>query len=382
MSLSATPETLAAIWTALNAPPPARLSSGSVWTRVVLDGWITEMSFEDAVLMADRRLDRTGLKLETFVEMLKLRWRPVFARPESRFDDPSGYQSLSAADAAAVLILLERLGFALNPEPLCSRLRPGLAEASHLTWQEVDVLFHHQSAGRTTPLTLEADILEWRGSNRRQLTTPWGYKVEYAVSDDGSPLWLTVRAPRYRKRAEPVLTSCDCGMTYMKGLPSDDKAHRHTHRRRHAILEPTPNRQFAAARQRDPLGAPWVDARSPLWKHERMYRRAFAFKRELGYDFTQWAEKPAYDPEPVGFLFGDAEDRIVGAAAFRPQPDEARPWRLDWIWLAPGFRRQGYLARHWERFRQRFGEFDIEPPVSEAMKAFLAKRGLSHLFRA
>ncbi len=110
-----------------------------------------------------------------------------------------------------------------------------------------------------------------------------------------------------------------------------------------------------------------------------MYRRAFAFKRELGYTFSQWAEKPAHDPEPVGFLFADGEGRVVGAAGFRPQPGRNRAWRLDWIWLAPGFRRQGYLDRHWDAFRQRFGEFDVEPPLSDAMQGFLRKRGAAHL---
>jgi hypothetical protein len=32
------------------------------------------------------------------------------------------------------------------------------------------------------------------------------------------------------------------------------------------------------------------------------------------------------------------------------------------------------LSRRWSAFRARFGKFVIEPPLSEAMQAFLARR--------
>lgn len=380
MSLSTDPETLKAIWLALSAPAPASVSPNTTWTTVVREGWISELALEDALLSADRRLDRFDLRPDAFVKMLKLDFRAVFDRPANRLDQPDGFDSLSATDAAAVLILLERLGFLIDAEALCARLRPQLAKASHLTWQGIDVLFHHKSVGRTSPLTLDVEVNGWRGMNRETLTTREGYKAEYCSGDDGTPLWLTVKAPKYRPRPEPTLVTCaDCGDEYVKGIPSADKQHRRTHRRRLAILRPEPDRKVAEAVAADELDAPWVDYLSPQWKHDHMYRRAFAFKRELDYMFSQWAERPEQDPEPVGFLFIDADNRVVGSAAFRPQSgEECRPWRLAWIWLAPGFRRQGHLERHWDLFRQRFGEFDIEPPLSEAMKGFLRKRDLGH----
>ncbi|MBX9615931.1 MAG: GNAT family N-acetyltransferase [Caulobacteraceae bacterium] len=380
MSLHTEPKTLSAIWNALNAPAPPSVSLAKTWAAVAREGWISELALEDAMLMADRRLDRFDLRPDVFVKMLKLEFRPVFDRPANRFDQPDGYDSLSVTDAAAVLILLERLGFLIDAEVLCSRLRSELSKASHLTWQGVDALFHHKSVGRTPPLTLDVDLGDWRGVKRQTLETPHGYKAEYALNDDEAPLWLTVKAPKYRPRPEPTLVICeDCGHEYVKGIPSADKQHRRTHRRRLAILKPEPDRKMAEAVAADALEAPWVDSRSPQWKHDHMYRRAFAFKREFDYTFSQWPERPEQDPDPVGFLFIDPEDRVAGSAAFRPQPGEGRPWRLDWIWLAPDFRRQGHLARHWDLFRQRFGEFDVEPPVSDAMKAFLRKRGLDHL---
>ncbi len=375
MGFTASVEMVSAIWKALNAPAPkSGADMNGWWSRIADHGWVIEIDLEDAVLSADRRLDRHGVKLRSLTELLELSWTYVFARPASRFDDPSGFQSLSATDAAGLLILLERLGFAVDPEGLCALLRPSLKSASHLTGPALSALFHDKSQHREAPLTLATQVSNFRGMSRKSLRIATGYRAELTTNEEGTPLWLTVHAPKYRKRPEPVLTKCaECGATYMRGLPSDDLEHRRMHRRRRAVIEPQPNRKFAEARERDALGAPWVDFLSPQWKHDLMYSRAYAFKREMQYDFAQWSPTPIHDPEPVGFLFADDDNRIVGACAFRPQPGEARPWRLDWIWLCPSARRAGFLTRHWPMFRQRFGEFDLTPPLSKAMRGFLRK---------
>lgn len=77
----------------------------------------------------------------------------------------------------------------------------------------------------------------------------------------------------------------------------------------------------------DPLGAAWVYETSASWKHELMYRRAFAFKREAGYDFSQCGRTVAENQGAIGYLFSDDEGRVIGAAGFRPETGE-RPWRL------------------------------------------------------
>ena len=376
MALSTTSKTIDAIWRALSRPAGIPSKLLSTWTRLAEKGWINEVAFEDALLMLDPRLDREGLKPASFAEMLEITPQAVFTRPGSRFDEHIGFLSYRAADAAAMLILMERLGFTIDPEPLCARLRQSLLAAPEVNLPEINVLFHDKSAHRTPPLTLESDVLDWRGRNLSRLKTDAGYAVEIAVGDDKTALSLTVKAPLYRKRPEPKLTTCDfCGMSYVKGLPSDDKEHRATHRRCVAVLEPQPNRQFQQDRERDPLQAPWVDANSQKWKRDLVYRRAYAFKREMKFDFTQWSIDPAHDPDAVGYLFADDEGRVVGAAGFRPQQANGQPWLLDWIWLAPAYRRSGLLSAQWEAFRQRFGDFDLTPPLSEAMQAFLSKRG-------
>ncbi len=38
-------------------------------------------------------------------------------------------------------------------------------------------------------------------------------------------------------------------------------------------------------------------------------------------------------------------------------------------------RRKGIVGQRWQGFIERFGDFEIEAPVSEAMQSFLVRRG-------
>lgn len=377
-------KTIEAIWQALQRPAPVTSRrSNTMDKRVAEEGWASDTELEDYLLSQDRRLDPPAvIDLKTLAAALNLPSRWVFPRPARRNDEVYGFQKLSAVDAAALCIWLERLGFSIDVSELCDRLRGRLATSPYVTGEEISILFYQENRHRLKPVTLTAPHREWNGQNTTRYKTPHGYRVEYVADTDGQALWLTVRAPKYRKRPEPKAVECpDCGMTYVQGSRTDEQSHRSFHRKRFSIIEPRPHRRFIQARERD-LNAGWVSAASPKWKRQEMYDRALEFKRELGYDFPQWALDAGHDPDAVGFLFSDDDGRIIGACSFRPQshPGE-RPWRLDWIWLCPSARRKGHLDRQWDRFRQRFGVFDVEPPISKAMQAFLRKRGCADLIR-
>jgi hypothetical protein len=44
-----------------------------------------------------------------------------------------------------------------------------------------------------------------------------------------------------------------------------------------------------------------------------------------------------------------------------------------WIWLHPYYRRKGILSESWPMFVDRFGDFQVELPLSEAMESFMEK---------
>ena len=125
---------------------------------------------------------------------------------------------------------------------------------------------------------------------------------------------------------------------------------------------------------------------------------AYFFKREFGYDFPQFeaADGPA-DPDHVPYeawLFhetawdhirevGEDPRRVLGAACFRRREYARAParWTLDWAWFHAYERRRGHLSTSWVMLRERYGLFPAEPPLSDAMRAFLQKHS-SELFES
>lgn len=206
------------------------------------------------------------------------------------------------------------------------------------------------------------------------------YKVEATLFADGCPWMLTVRAPRYRRQRNPVETRCPaCGFKYLKGDPDSGADHRLEHRLRMRSLAPGPHLRASAAEAAGWTGA--VDASSPRWMQKEMYWRATAFKREFHYDFVQWHPDGEHDDDVRGLPFVDdtaifGAGAIVGACCFRTRARKGHPcWELDWIWLAPPARRKGILTQAWDGLVRCFGQFDLCPPVSGAMQAFLRKVG-------
>ncbi len=97
------------------------------------------------------------------------------------------------------------------------------------------------------------------------------------------------------------------------------------------------------------------------------------FRREFHYDFVQYSIEPdESDDDRACVWFGDNYSReIVGVVCFRMR-DEG--YGLAWAWFHPYERGKGHLTRCWKYLRTRFGPFQVEPPLSPAMVAFLESR--------
>ncbi|WP_449435077.1 hypothetical protein [Pedobacter steynii] len=170
-------------------------------------------------------------------------------------------------------------------------------------------------------------------------------------------------------------------MDWYKGDPDSSASHRKEHKRRMAYLDPKPNLQLIEEKKTN-TDFRMVNSQSPEWKHKEIYSRALAFKREFRYDFIQWqSPKGDDDPNVNGILFTNEQDAIVGACSFRDRTGEdgKKLWALDWVWICPKERRNGHLSKNWETLRQRFGDFIVESPVSDAMIAFLKSKNDSLL---
>ena len=119
--------------------------------------------------------------------------------------------------------------------------------------------------------------------------------------------------------------------------------------------------------------------------HLMVEKLARYFRREFDYDCVQYSavESTTRNKTTEAFLWSvtglSATGYIqvaIGACCFRWRKWKDAPpgWALQWIWLHPYERNQGRLTRAWPYFRERFGDFHVEPPLSPAMRAFVAKQ--------
>ncbi len=168
-------------------------------------------------------------------------------------------------------------------------------------------------------------------------------------------LSLEVAGPRYRDVNSALKTCAYCGTTYLPSSRNDREAHRQVHRETQRLLDPGPNKRFAA-RLKCGAGAERVVASVPMWMHQEVLKRAQRFRSDFAYDFVQWpgtmSTKATADWH--GYLIpAGADGTIAGACAFLYETEtkpSGSPWTLSWIWLAPKYRRGGLLRERWGDF--------------------------------
>ncbi len=343
---------------------------------ILAKGWAYISQLEDLLLETDHRTRR--IDIEAFATYFELPIRSVFQKPRFVTAGAAGFRALSAMDAAALLVHLDDIGFDTDPMLLIEGLLPALASATHVAGSEWTVLAY-QRLRQKTQTTIRADAIdkdgEWASSKLKDSS---GRRLEF-IRVGVQPYQLQVSGSKYRKPRHEFVTCGYCGYEYTKGDPEAALTHRAEHARVRQCIDPTPLKQF-----RDRLltvaEPELVIGSSPIWMHRQMYERAFRFKREMQFDFTQWEGSSRHKnkcPESQAYLFADhttiyGPGAIVGACAF--WRDETR-WRLRWVWVCPKMRRAGVLTRRWAKFLARYGDFELDMPLSEAMVTFIAKHG-------
>lgn len=382
-SIAATQDEIKDIIDALRRPTAvsSKVRGSSKITTILKQGWAHGWLIEDLLHEQDSRLGWTIFNsMKTLASKLDLTPRFAYLKPRHSDDEFAGYPALSATEVACALIWLERLGFHTDASLLCDALHKKLAAQTYVSDEELTALTYMNMRHKMAPVTVSVVPLPAPIEQTEEFETPSGYRVEIYMDDEQQPIMLQVHSPGY---VEPPLrkkVTCPvCDLTYISGLGRDEHEHNVFHNKVIKTLQPVPSRALRAALASDP-NAVWVTNNSPKWLRIAVERCARAFKREMGYDFTQWCAED--DPEAIAFLFHDDRYRIIGACCFRPTSEnQAAKKRLDWIWLCPDARRRGYLSKHWDLFLSIYGEFDIEHPISPAMEAFLRKKGLVNLIR-
>lgn len=345
--------------------------------EIVARGWIYSSELEDLLLETDSRVDR--LPLDQMTDYLELPWRAVFKRPRYFSAGAAAFNALTLADAACLLVRMEEMGFDSHPERLVQHGLYAQKELTHITDSEWTLLSYSKRRLKeefTARSDARNDDGEWTSRNWKDAQ---GRRIEFTLVSD-QPHLLTVTGPKYRKPKPRVSTTCEtCGCTYTKGDPEGVLYHRSEHARVMRFMAPRPLPAFQARLQIHP-DPELVVAESPMWMHREVHQRARQFKHELQFDFCQWegsSKSKNLSPESHGYLFADHTETpghgvAVGACAFWCEQGN---WRLRWVWVCPNMRRSGVLKQRWAQFVSRYGDFEIEAPLSEGMQAFVLKHG-------
>jgi hypothetical protein len=316
--------------------------------------------------------------LEALSEHYRTPLRYIYRKPRFTSSGSSGHAGLNTADATALLIALEDLGFRVNPAPLVAKLAKKLSKKDLLTESELSIWCYEKQRYRAKihlRSNIDTKMADWKHEHFKNSN---GYRYEL-TRVDGRAFRLVVTGPKHRNlRPRQEMTCNYCGFYYTKGDLESSLSHRTEHARLKRILEPRPNRQFAQRllRHKNPE---LVDEKSPFWMHQEVRERAVLFRREFRYDFLQWdgSRSKKAPSNAQGYLFTDhtgelPQGTIIGACAFSCRQMR---WSLDWIWIIPSMRRRGTLLNRWPTFLERYGDFDIEHPLSGAMEAFVRRHG-------
>lgn len=370
------PNIAAGIVDALKKPPKgANQFSILRWQeKAFREGWLPLCDIEDLLADFDDRL--WGIGVREIAEKHRIKAVTLYERPKTHTTTLMGLDVLRVADLIALLVVFERLGFEVNPSEWVARLLPALKRKERITGPELTAIWYSKTRHKMEPLDVfppEPDPrLPLYGRDEFRTTT--GHKVCAYVTPSGDVAGVTVTPPKYRRKPPPTETVClDCEFTWFRGDTESSHAHRSFHKDEMKIRAPQPHADLLAALDAE-ASPEEVLPESPQWKHDLVYAFARRFRREFRYDFVQW-HPTKRDDGAVAFVFADDTGRFgrgtpVGGCAFRLR---GSVWTLDWIWVIPAMRRQGVLSRRWERFRQHFGEFGLEYPLSDAMKAFAAR---------
>ncbi|MDB5128341.1 hypothetical protein [Mucilaginibacter sp.] len=388
MEITTDEQTLQYLWEALQTEPrrPRYHWAEQKFCESLKRGWLFYSDIEDMLIAMDSRVDSGGFRIMPLVEHMGISFEEVYFRPRAISSGAMRFDALRPEYYVYLLIQLERVGLAVDTARYVDIMLPSILPRNRKLFSvaELEIFWYKRTRHKQEDVVLYTDKSLRYEEYGDPLKLNSGFTLTLGLDAEDKPFLLMIRAPKYKPQRAPVEVSCPgCGHNYHKGDPESSMLHRKEHKKRMTWLQPQALPAMLLERAEKGPFAELVTCDSPAWKHSEMYNRALAFKREFHYDFTQWKSPNSgrEDPDVQGYLFTGEFGEIIGACAFRNRSDdpEIQKWGLQWIWLCPRERRKGHLEQRWRMFRQRFGNFLVEPPVSEAMQGFLKKQGDSEL---
>lgn len=277
-------------------------------------------------------------------------------------------------DMLYFLILLKYLGFNIDLYAEVRKYCVELEESKVKVFSEKELeIFWFEKFSNKAKIILSTGDFTYLNGDLKTFKNIDGFKISVRFDVNNKPIFIEVAGPKFRKRKAPVLTKCEvCDYDWFKGDTESSAGHRKAHKRVMGYLAPKPHKHLTNGDEQI-TDFHVVDSSSPKWMNFEMYERAYAFKKEMKYDFISWRKEGYHNnPEcPEGVLFTSSDRRIIGAAKFYRDLESRDFWTLEWIWICPSERRKGNLKKVWNSLRKRYEDFYIFPPVSPEMQKFL-----------
>jgi hypothetical protein len=184
------------LWEAATSPKvsPHRDTTLQISNKLLDQGWLPLVDISDLIWSLDGRLN---LIVSEIASALQIQTRALYPRPRAGQKTVYGQPAMSAADAANLLIDLERLGFDCDPTVLTEKLRPTLKRVQQLNDAELQIYWFPKNRHKSVPLILVEDPKNI-GSFAKKLQTEGGYKVEIWRNSSGKATMFQAFAPRHR----------------------------------------------------------------------------------------------------------------------------------------------------------------------------------------
>lgn len=204
MTLTASPDTIAAIWSALTTldckPSPAtrscRHQTADILRETAATGWTGVLETETVLLAAGIGVPAGSMADTLAMFGIAPQW--VYRRPKAETTAALSIQRVAAVDLAHLLVLVERAGFPVDPGPLCQALVPTLRTRAYLTGPEVAVHWHARERHRVEPLLFSTVSDRVGGISGLSTCTPTGYRADLSCSPAGEPRAIRITAPKWR----------------------------------------------------------------------------------------------------------------------------------------------------------------------------------------
>jgi hypothetical protein len=166
-----------------------------------------------------------------------------------------------------------------------------------------------------------------------------------------------------------------CEFVYDETFSDDARGHRNHHRGVMEILRAKPDPRLASLHAKHGTFVPAHIERG-RWLNTRLYKIARAFRVETQ-SGVMWGLHPDDNTRLHGWLIADGEGRALGGFGLCPREYRGwgEFWLLTWIWVAPPYRRRGWMRRAWEMIEQKYPPPVVpDKPFAKASAAFFQPR--------